>query len=86
MFIKFDLGETFDVTYTIYLGNQPIKRIMMSGPRQMLEAQFMSFVQEITAQNQPMKVVMSREEIIWDQFEQKQKVLPLTVEFQNYQE
>lgn len=50
MFINFDLGETFDVTYTIYLGNQPIRRIMMSGPRPMLEAQFMSFVQEIAAQ------------------------------------
>lgn len=81
-----NIGETFEVTYTIYLGNQPIKRFIMSGPRPMLEAQFMAFVREIASQKQPMKVIMSREEVIWDQFEQKQKVLPLSVEFQNYQE
>lgn len=85
MFINFNLGETFDVTYTVYLGNQPIQRVVMSGPRQMLEAQFMAFVQQIASQNQPMRIVMERTETIWDQFEQKWRELPLSVEFQNYE-
>lgn len=85
MFIN--VGEQlFNVTFTIYLGNQPIKQWMMEAPRPFIEMQFIQTVQEIISQTQPMKVVVSREEIIWDQFEQKQKVIPYTMEFQNYQE
>lgn len=79
-------NQLFDVTFTIYVGNQPIQKMQMRSIRPFLEAQFMSIVQQIASQKQPMKVVMSREEVIWDQFEQKHKVLPYTVEFQNYQE
>lgn len=79
-------NQLFDVTFTIYVGNQPIQKMQMRSIRPFLEAQFMSIVQQIASQKQPMKVVMSREEVIWDQFEQKNKILPYTVEFQNYQE
>ena len=85
--MQFNLfGDTYDVVYTIYLGNQPVERFAMSGPRPMLEAQFLSFVQQIANQKQPMRIVMERTEVIWDQFEQKQKPLSYTVEFQNYEE
>lgn len=87
MFIDFNMmGETFEVIFTVYLGNKPIEKFSMAGPRPMLEAQFMSFVQQIANQKQPMRVVMERTETIWDPFEQKQKILPYTVEFQNYEE
>lgn len=86
MFINFDMmGEMYDVTITVYLGEQPIKKLSMTAPRPVLEAQFMNFVQQIASQKQPMRVVMERTEVIWDQFEQKHKELPLSVEFQNYE-
>lgn len=82
MFIE----DTFDVIFTIYLGNQVIEQWRMQAPRPFIEAQFIQTVQQIASQKQPMKVVVSREEVIWDQFEQKHKVLPITMEFQNYKE
>lgn len=82
MFIE----DTFDVIFTIYLGNQVIEQWRMRAPRPFIEAQFIQIVQQIASQKQPMKVVVSREEVIWDQFEQKHKVLPITMEFQNYKE
>lgn len=85
MFINID-EQIFNVTFTIYLGNRPIRRWTLEAPRPFIEMQFIQTVQEIASQIQPMKVVVSREEIIWDQFEQKQKVIPYTMEFQNYQE
>ena len=63
--------QTFDVMFTVYLGEQPIRRWLQT-------------VQQIASQSQPMKVVVSRDEVIWDQFEQKQKIIPCTMEFQNY--
>lgn len=86
MFIDFNMmGETFEVIFTVYLGNKPIEKFSMAGPRPMLEAQFMSFVQQIVNQKQPMRVVMERTETIWDQFEQEWREPPLSVEFQNYE-
>ena len=82
MFIE----DTYDVIFTIYLGNQVIEQWRMQAPRPFIEAQFIQIVQQIASQKQPMKVVVSREEVIWDQFEQKHKVLPITMEFQNYKE
>lgn len=85
MFINLN-EQIFNVIFTIYLGNQPIKQWRMEAPRAFIEMQFIQTVQEIASQTQPMKVIISREEVIWDQFEQRQKIVPYTMEFQNYQE
>lgn len=77
-------GEVFDVTFTIYVNNQIVQQFKTVSPRPMIELRFIALVQEIASQNQPAKVVLSREEVIWDQFEQRHKILPVTVEFQNY--
>lgn len=55
-----------------------------AGTETIQEIKFIQTVQQIASQSQPMKVIVSREEVIWDQFEQKHKVLPVTMEFQNY--
>jgi peroxiredoxin family protein len=77
--------KTYDVTITIYLGNQAIQQMHMTSIQPMIEAQFMAYVQEVASQKQPMRVVMTRDEVIWDKFEQKQKVIPCSMEFQNYE-
>lgn len=76
--------QTFDVMFTVYLGEQPIRQWQMVAPQEFIIMKFLQTVQQIASQNQPMKVVVSRDEVIWDQFEQKQKVIPCTMEFQNY--
>ena len=76
--------QTFDVIFTVYLGEQPIRQWQMVAPQEFIIMKFLQTVQQIASQSQPMKVVVSRDEVIWDQFEQKQKVIPCTMEFQNY--
>lgn len=77
MFINVMNEDIFDVTFSIYLDNQIIRQWRMQAPRPFIEIKFIQTVQQIASQSQPMKV-------IWDQFEQKHKVLPVTMEFQNY--
>ena len=76
--------QTFDVMFTVYLDEQPIRRWQMMAPQEFIIIKFLQTVQQIASQSQPMKVVVSRDEVIWDQFEQKQKIIPCTMEFQNY--
>lgn len=76
--------QTFDVMFTVYLDEQPIRRWQMVAPQEFIIMKFLQTVQQIASQSQPMKVVVSRDEVIWDQFEQKQKIIPCTMEFQNY--
>ena len=76
--------QTFDVIFTVYLGEQPIRQWQMVAPQEFIIMKFLQTVQQIASQSQPMKVVVSRDEVIWDQFEKKQKVIPCTMEFQNY--
>ena len=84
MFINVMNEDIFDVTFSIYLDNQIIRQWRMQAPKPFIEIKFIQTVQQIASQSQPMKVIVSREEVIWDQFEQKHKVLPVTMEFQNY--
>ena len=69
--------QTFDVMFTVYLGEQPIRRWQMVAPQEFIIMKFLQTVQQIASQSQPMKVVVARDEVIWDQFEQKQKIYSL---------
>lgn len=80
MFINVMNEDIFDVTFSIYSDNQIIQQWRMQAPRPFIEIKFIQTVQQIASQS----VIVSREEVIWDQFEQKHKVLPVTMEFQNY--
>ena len=73
MFINVMNEDIFDVTFSIYSDNQIIRQWRMQAPRPFIEIKFIQTVQQIASQSQPMKVIVSREEVIWDQFEQKHK-------------
>ena len=85
MFINFggDLGIE-EVVFELKLGNQTIERQKIQAPQQMLIAMFMNYVQQIAGQKSPMYLCMSGKEVIWDNFEQKEKIIPKSVEFWNY--
>lgn len=79
-------GLSDAVVIEIYIGNQLVQSQQMTTPRPFLEIQFLRLVQEIQQQSQPMKVIMKRKEIIWDNFEQRQKEVEYNIVAQNWEE
>lgn len=75
--------EMYSVILEVYIGNQLVKRQQMQAPKEMLMATYMSYVQQIADDSRPMKVKMSRQEYIWDRFENKEKALTCEIEFRN---
>lgn len=83
MFIDFGFGETYQVIIETYIGNQCIQRQPLNAPEQVLKMQFMGLMQQIVQENRPMRVKMIVSDVIWDNYEKKQKVLENYVEFRN---
>lgn len=79
-------GLSDAVVIEIYIGNQLVQSQQMTAPRPFLEIQFLRLVQEIQQQSQSMKVIMKRKEIIWDNFEQRQKEVEYNIVAQNWEE
>ena len=55
----------------------------MQAPKEFLIANFMQTVNQIIEDVRPIKIKMSRPETIWDNFENKQKVLTNEIIFSN---
>ena len=83
MFFDFGFGETYQVIIETYLGNQCIQRQQLNAPEQVLKMQFMGLIQQIAQENRPMKCKMIVLDIIWDNYEKKQKAIENYVEFRN---
>lgn len=79
-------GLSYTVVIEIYIGNQLVQSQQMTTPRPFLEMQFLRLIQEIQQQSQPMKVIMKRKEIIWDNFDQIQKEVEYNIVAQNWEE
>lgn len=76
--------ETYEVIFEIYLGDKLVQKQSMQAPRIILERQFVNLANEIANDERPMRIKMIKPEVIWDQFEQKHKVLNNYIEFRNY--
>ena len=79
----FDVFETFNVTFEIYIEDKLINRQTMQAPKEMLMVNFIQTVDQISKDRRPMKLRMYRQEIIYDDFENKEKVLINEVMFGN---
>ncbi len=55
----------------------------MQAPKEILMANFIQIMNQIGEDKRPMRIKMSRPEIIWDRYENKQKVLENAVIFSN---
>ncbi len=75
--------ETHEVTFEIYIEDKLTNKQTMQAPKEMLMANFLQTVKQIQNDKRPLKIRMSRPEIIWDNFENKQKVLNNEVIFSN---
>lgn len=78
-----NIFEPYEVTFEIYIGDTLAKTQTMQAPKEMLMASFMQTVNQIARDQRPMKIRMSRPEIIWDEFEKREKVLTNEVVFGN---
>lgn len=84
IFINFgDIFEPFEVTFEVYIEDKLTNKQTMQAPKEMLIANFLQTVQQIQNDKRPIKIKMIRPETIWDNFEQREKVLNNEIEFSN---
>lgn len=86
MFFNFGTPNNMKVVLEQYIGNTLIHAQQLSASLEILQAHFMNLVQQITNQQQSMKIRMVRWEKIWSQIDQKWKELELYITFQNWEE
>jgi hypothetical protein len=78
-----DMLDIQEVVFEVYIEDKLINRQQMSAPKEMLIANFLQTAKQIKADQRPIKIKMIRQETIWDEFEQKQKVLNNEIELKN---
>ena len=79
----FNMFETYEVVFEIYIEDKLVKQQTMQAPKELLIANFMQTVNEISKDARPIKITMLRPETIWDNFDKKQKVITNKVIFSN---
>ena len=75
--------ETYQVTFEIYIEDKLTSRQTMQAPKEMLIANFLQTVKQISNDKRPIKIKMLRPEVIWNELENKQQTLTNAVEFSN---
>ena len=81
-----NIEEAFDiqeVIFEVYIEDKLTNRQQMQAPKDMLIANFLNTAKQIQRDKRPIKIKMIRQEVIWDEFEQKQKVLNNEIELSN---
>lgn len=82
MFDMFNM-ETYEATFEVYLEDKVINRQTIQAPKEILIAQYAQTMQQIMNDKRPMKLKMIVPQTIWDEFENKQKVLNNSTTFSN---
>ena len=76
MFINMnDVFEVYEATFEIYVEDKLINKQVAQAPKEMLMATFIQTAKQIRSDKRPMKIKMIVLDVIWDRFENKQKVL-----------
>lgn len=79
-----DMFEMHKVTFEVYVGDTLSNQQEIQAPKEMLISNFLQTAKQIQSDKRPIKIRMIRPEIIWDNFEQKQKTINNTIELSNY--
>ena len=78
-----DMFQTYEVIFEIYIEDKLTNKQTIQAPKEMLIANFLQTADQISRDKRPIKIRMVRPEVIWDKFENKQKVLENEVAFSN---
>lgn len=75
--------EMHNVIFEVYIEDKLTNRQQMQAPKEMLIANFLQTAKQIQNDQRPIKIKMIKQETIWDNFEQKQKMLNNEIELSN---
>ena len=78
-----DMFETYEVTFEVYVEDKLNNRQTMQAPKEIIITNFLQTAQQIQKDKRPIRFKMIRQDVIWDEFEKKQKVLNNSVEYSN---
>ena len=85
MFINFgfeDFGEQEIYTIEVKMGNQ-MQRQRLQGAGEMVALQFIQLLEQAGKSNQPVRLKISKEEEIWNQFRNEIKTIENFIQFAN---
>ena len=83
MFINFGFEDNLEIyILEIKMGNS-IQRQQLQGTPDMVQLQFMQLMQEVGNTNQPIRLRISKQEEIWNQYSQSRKILENYIQFAN---
>lgn len=71
----FDALEMYEATFEVCLEDRIIHNQRQQAPKEMLMMQFIQLFQQVMNDKRPMKLKMVVPQVIWDNFENKQKTL-----------
>ena len=84
MRIDFNMFEDlFEVVFEIYIEDKLVQKQTAQAPEEMLIINFLQTAEQIGRDQRPMKIKMIRPDVIWDNFEKREKVLNNEVAFSN---
>lgn len=67
--------EIYEVAFEVYIEDKVVQKQTMQAPKEFIMIHFMQLAEQIRNDSRPMKVRVIRPETIWDNFENKEKVL-----------
>lgn len=81
--INMNMFDFHQVTYEIYIEDKLVQKQQMQAPKEILIMNFMQTAEQIGNDRKAMKIKMISPITIWDDFENKEKVLENEVVFSN---
>lgn len=75
--------DIYNVILEIYIEDKVIQKQQIQAPKEMLIMNFIQLASEIRNDKRPMKIRMIVPQIIWDNFEKKQRQINNEVEISN---
>lgn len=83
MIHMFDMLEMYEATIEVYLEDKIIHHQRQQAPKEILMAQFAQLLEQVAYDKRPMKLKMIVPQVIYDNFEGKQKTLYNDTTFSN---
>ena len=82
-FNMFNMSETYDAVFEVYIEDKLVNKQSMQAPKEMLMMNFVQTMEQLGKDRRPMRISMLVPISIWDRFENVQKILNNKVEFSN---
>ena len=78
-----DMFETYEAIFEIYVEDKLNNKHTIQAPKEIIMANFLQTAQQIQKDKRPLRIKMIVPNVIWDEFENKQKVLNNSLEYSN---